>query len=102
MLDMCPAVRAASEYVYVVHVISERAKGVEKALCGETVVQKGVFGEPVLFSAPIRFALKTPEFWTTVSPHDAFSAPLRTPIIVGKRAAPERSHLGPSGPKPSS
>ena len=27
--------------------ISERAKGVEKASCGETVVQKGVFGESV-------------------------------------------------------
>ena len=26
---------------------SERAKGAEKASCGETVVQKGVFGESV-------------------------------------------------------
>ena len=46
----------------------ERAKGATKASCGETVVQKGVFGESV--SSP-----KTP-FWTTVSPHDAFAAPL--------------------------
>ena len=27
--------------------VSERAKGAEKASCGETVVQKGVFGESV-------------------------------------------------------
>ena len=62
------------------------AKEAEKASCGETVVQKGVH----FFSAPLRFALKqlkslrgqrgnglpkTP-FWMTVSPHDAFSAPL--------------------------
>ena len=33
----------------------------EKASCGETVVQKGLFGESVLFSAPLRFALTTSE-----------------------------------------
>ena len=66
---------------------SERAKGAEKASCGETVVQIGVFGESVFSSAPLRFALKTPEnlrihgdtifaLWTIVSLHDAFSAPL--------------------------
>ena len=28
-------------------ILSERTKGAEKASCGETVVQKGVFGESV-------------------------------------------------------
>ena len=40
----------------------ERARGAEKAVCGETVVQKGVFGESVCLSvANLRFALKMPE-----------------------------------------
>ena len=30
-------------------------------MCGETVVQKGAFGESVFLSAPLRFALKTLE-----------------------------------------
>ena len=38
---------------------SESAKGVEKASCGEAVVQKGGFGESVFFSAPS--ALQTVE-----------------------------------------
>ena len=33
-----------------------RAKGAAKGSCGETVVQKGVFGESVFFSAPLRFS----------------------------------------------
>ena len=37
------------------------AKGAEKAWCGGTVVQKGVLGESVFFSVPLRFALKTTE-----------------------------------------
>ena len=37
---------------------SERAKGAEKASCGETVVQTGVSGESVFFSAPLRLLLK--------------------------------------------
>ena len=41
--------------------ISERANGAEKASCRETVVEKGVFGESIFFSAPLRVALKTPE-----------------------------------------
>ena len=41
-------------------IISERAKGAAKASCGETVVQKGVFGESVSSLPPLRFALKTP------------------------------------------
>ena len=76
-----------------------RAKGAAKGSCGETVVQKGVFGESVsslllkvfqdLFR---RFKEKNPKgaekktglskktpFWTTVSPHDPFSAPLARP-----------------------
>ena len=55
------------------------------------MVQKGVFGESVSSLLPLRFALAThenlkeaerkrtlqkPPFWTTVSPHDAFAAPL--------------------------
>ena len=32
--------------------MSERAKGAEKGSCGEAVVQTGVFGESVFFSAP--------------------------------------------------
>ena len=40
--------------------LSERDKGAARASCGETVVQKGVFGESVS-SLPKRFALKTPE-----------------------------------------
>ena len=75
-----------------------RAKGAAKASCGETVVQKGVFGESVSFFAPLKVfrtissvlranlkwgreetdSPKTP-FWTTVSPHDAFAAPLARP-----------------------
>ena len=73
---------------------SERAKGAAKASCGETVVQKGVSGESVSSLPPLRFALKTHEnlkggreetdspktpFWATVSPHDAFAAPLARP-----------------------
>ena len=66
------------------------AKGAEKASCGETVVQKGVLESPFLLF-PLKVfrcfqgkpywgreetdSPKTP-FWTTVSPHDAFSAPL--------------------------
>ena len=38
---------------------SERAKGAEKASCGETVVQKGGFGESVVFSVPLLFAVAT-------------------------------------------
>ena len=74
--------------------IRVRPKERPKASCGETVVQKGVFGESRFFSAPLSFSLKTPErsskplrsreetdspktpFWTTVSPHDPFAAPL--------------------------
>ena len=33
----------------------ECAKGADRASCGETVVQRGVFGESVFFSAPLRF-----------------------------------------------
>ena len=33
-----------------------RAKGAAKASCAETVVQKGVFGESVFYSAPLRFS----------------------------------------------
>ena len=40
---------------------SERAKGAEKASCGEADVQTGVFWRVRFFSAPVRFALKTPE-----------------------------------------
>ena len=63
------------------------AEGVEKASCGETV-QKGVLESPFLLF-PLKVfrcfqgkpywgreetdSPKTP-FWTTVSPHDAFSA----------------------------
>ena len=66
------------------------AKGAEKASCGGTVVQKGVLESPFLLF-PLKVfrcfqgrpywgreetdSPKTP-FWTTVSPHDAFSAPL--------------------------
>ena len=32
------------------------AKGAAKGSCGETVVQKGVFGESNFFSAPLRFS----------------------------------------------
>ena len=39
--------------------LSERAERAEKA--GKTVAQKGVFGESVFFSVPLRFALKTLE-----------------------------------------
>ena len=46
--------------------VSERAKRAEKASCGETVVQKGVFGESVSSLPPLRLALKTPE-----NPQDA-------------------------------
>ena len=71
-----------------------RAKGAAKASCGETVVQKGVFGESVSSLPPqgfqdlsgvLRANLKGAEkkrtlpktpFWTTVSLHDAFAAPL--------------------------
>ena len=60
------------------------------ASCGETVIRKGAFGESVSSLPPFEFSVlrvnqkggreemdfpKTP-FWTTVSPHDAFSAPL--------------------------
>ena len=38
--------------------MSERAKGVEKASSGETVVER-VFSESPFFSVPLRFALKT-------------------------------------------
>ena len=38
------------------HVKSERAKGAEKASCGETVVLKGVFGEPVSSLPPLRLS----------------------------------------------
>ena len=34
-------------------ILSKRPQGAEKALCGETVVQKGVFGESVFFFAPL-------------------------------------------------
>ena len=37
---------------------SEHAKGAEKALCGEMVVQKSVFGESISFPAPLRIALQ--------------------------------------------
>ena len=43
--------------------LSELAKGAEKASCAEAVVQKGVFGE-------------------SVSPHDAFSAPLGCALLT--------------------
>ena len=64
--------------------VSERTKGAEKASCGETVVQKGTFGESVFFSAPSRFPLKTLEnlrmYRENVAVHfrvldDRFSAP---------------------------
>ena len=42
-------------------ILSERAKGAAKASCGETVVQKGVFGESVSSLPPLRFALKAHE-----------------------------------------
>ena len=82
--------------------LSERAKGAENASCGETVVQKGVLGESVSSLPLLRFALTTPEnlkgsenfseetdspktpFWTTVSPHDAFYAPLAHPRLSAK------------------
>ena len=73
---------------------SERAKGAAKGSCGETVVQKVFLGESVSSLPPYGFLLKhlkgpenlkgdreetdfpkTP-FWTTVSPHDPFAAPL--------------------------
>ena len=44
---------------------SERAKGAEKALCRETIVQKGVFGESFLFflSATLRiFSIENEHF----------------------------------------
>ena len=84
---------------------SERAKGAEKASCGETVDHKGVliwrvrfFTAPLWFSGVLRARLlgeggqrrltlqKTP-FWTTVSLHDASSAPLAHP--------PEKSEVFP-------
>ena len=33
-------------------IVSERAKGAEKASCGETLVQKGVFGESISAQPP--------------------------------------------------
>ena len=72
----------------------ECAKGAAKASCGETVVQKCVFGESVSTLPPQgqsgpfrriegqtlrgqrRNGLSKNTFWTTVSPHDAFAAPL--------------------------
>ena len=73
------------------------AKGAEKVSCGETVVHKGVFGESVSFSVPLRFLknLKTLElverivlsifaFWTTISPHDASPLLWRTPNFFQK------------------
>ena len=71
----------------------ECVKGAEKASCGETVVQKGVFGESVSCLPPCSLLSKRPKnlringkmllsilaFWMTVSPHDAFSAPSAHP-----------------------
>ena len=77
--------------------MSGRAKGAAKGSCGETVVQKGVFGESVSSLPPYGFLLKYlkgPEnltraekkrtlqkhpFGQTVSPHDPFAAPLARP-----------------------
>ena len=79
---------------------------------------KGCFWRVRFFSAPSRFALKASEnlkgaekndspktlFWTTISPHDAFSAPWRTPIeqlhcsrlrVVGKMTFPSSSSVPP-------
>ena len=68
-----------------------RAKGAAKASCGENGRPKGCFWRVRFLSAPLRFSCvsranlkggreetdspKAP-FWTTVSPHDAFAAPL--------------------------
>ena len=71
----------------------ERAKGAERA-CGEKVVQKGVLG-PLSFALKHLKALECVEkillsfvaFGTTVSPHDAVSAPLVHPHQSSQRCA---------------
>ena len=100
--------------------IRGRAKGAEKASCGQTVVQKSVFGESVSLSAPKSLLLehlKGPENRkraqrkrtlqkhpfgqvTTVSPHNAFSlsGPVRdTPPY---RAIPFRDSIAEGGIAP--
>ena len=52
------SMKLASE-AFQIYQKKKRAKGAAKASCGETVVQKGVFGESVSSLPPLRFALKT-------------------------------------------
>ena len=80
--------------------IRARAKGAEKASCGEIVVQKGVL-ESLFSSLPPQvlllkrlktlelmktFLLSAVAFWMTVSPHDTVSAPLVRPQTETKNS----------------
>ena len=95
------------------------ARRAEKASCGETVVQKGVLESPLLLF-PLKVfrcfqgkpywgreetdSPKTP-FWTTVSPHDAFSAPLarsdvRLPAMLENRGKSQHEEFCVTPPNP--
>ena len=81
--------------------------GCNRKSCGETVVQEGVFGEPVFFSAPFKSALETTEsmelieksvlsifaFGSTISLCDAFSAPLAHPHMSSQQRCRAKSRF---------
>ena len=56
-------------------------KGAAKASCGETVVQKGVFGESVSSLPPLRFALKTHETLRGQRKRTLQKHPFRRPFL---------------------
>ena len=78
------------EYLHKVRARQRSGEGEER----RNGCPKGCFWRVRFFTAPLRFALETPQslkgaekkrtlqktpFWTIVSPHDAFSAPLAHP-----------------------